>query len=125
MEPLLPGTARFILSKALEMVCHQKPERCLTIGGAPMLVCARCLGIYCGALMGILLAPIIAVRSKAILLMFAPVMIDGSINLFHTTPAGLRLVTGLVAGFAAALIVMPAFIEPLPFGRLFSDGRAT
>ena len=30
-------------------VCHQKAERCIHVAGAPLPVCARCLGIYLGA----------------------------------------------------------------------------
>jgi uncharacterized membrane protein len=33
-------------------VCHQAPARSFWILGAPMAVCARCLGIYLGAAVG-------------------------------------------------------------------------
>ena len=33
-------------------VCHQDPARSFWILGAPMAVCARCLGIYLGAAVG-------------------------------------------------------------------------
>ena len=33
--------------------CHQIPERCLDLGAGPMAVCARCAGLYVGALLGV------------------------------------------------------------------------
>ena len=37
-------------------VCHQDPARSFWIFGAPVAVCARCLGIYVGAALGAFLA---------------------------------------------------------------------
>src|ERR1019366_3025402 len=39
-----------LVAAMFRAVCHQIPERCLSIAGAPMPVCARCAGIYFGAL---------------------------------------------------------------------------
>lgn len=33
-------------------ICHQRPERSLRVAGQPMPVCARCTGLYAGALAG-------------------------------------------------------------------------
>lgn len=33
-------------------LCHQRSDRCLTVGGTAMAVCARCLGIYGGIGLG-------------------------------------------------------------------------
>jgi uncharacterized membrane protein len=33
-------------------LCHQRPDRMLYLLGAPTAVCARCLGIYAGAVLG-------------------------------------------------------------------------
>jgi uncharacterized membrane protein len=32
--------------------CHQIPERCLCLGGAPFPLCARCAGLYAGCGLG-------------------------------------------------------------------------
>ncbi len=36
-------------------MCHQQPERTLTILGAPMVVCSRCAGLYLGLAIGVVL----------------------------------------------------------------------
>jgi uncharacterized membrane protein len=33
-------------------VCHQQPTRSFRVGGTPMPVCARCLGLYAGVPLG-------------------------------------------------------------------------
>jgi uncharacterized membrane protein len=38
------------------VVCHQDPERSFTFGGIPIPVCARCTGLYAGAVLGALAA---------------------------------------------------------------------
>jgi len=40
---------------AFSWVCHQQPERSFRLGEFPLAVCARCLGVYAGALAGALL----------------------------------------------------------------------
>src|SRR5262245_28340583 len=34
------------------LVCHQRPERSFYLAGAQLPVCARCLGLYVGGLLG-------------------------------------------------------------------------
>jgi uncharacterized membrane protein len=36
-------------------LCHQDPTRSFMVGGSPVAVCVRCLGIYCGAALASLL----------------------------------------------------------------------
>jgi uncharacterized membrane protein len=38
------------------LICHQRPERSFATGGVPWPVCARCTGLYAGALLGSLAA---------------------------------------------------------------------
>lgn len=35
------------------LVCHQRPERSFHLGNAQLPVCARCLGLYAGAILGV------------------------------------------------------------------------
>ena len=37
-------------------VCHQRPDRSFRLGGVQMSVCARCAGLYLGAVVGAVLA---------------------------------------------------------------------
>lgn len=36
------------------LICHQQPERSFHLGAAQLPVCARCLGLYAGAAVGVL-----------------------------------------------------------------------
>lgn len=42
----------FAILQFFSVICHQDPVRSFWIEGAPMGVCARCLGIYLGAVAG-------------------------------------------------------------------------
>jgi uncharacterized membrane protein len=101
-------------------VCHQDPARSFWLFGAPVAVCARCLGIYLGAAVG---AWIPAPRRKVL----AALAIAASLNLADvaTEAAGLhgdwmllRFGLGLVLGGAmGALIAGSAGVSPatMPF----------
>jgi uncharacterized membrane protein len=47
--PLFPG-----IYLAFKAICHQAPDRCFRWLERPMPVCARCLGVYTGVLLGAL-----------------------------------------------------------------------
>ena len=47
------GTAAYVVGSA---ICHQRPERSFHVWGAQLPVCARCAGLYAGALLGVLAA---------------------------------------------------------------------
>jgi len=107
-------------------LCHQLPERSFFGGGTQVPVCARDTGIYLGfvvslALIGLLHRP---GRPKqfpgiagfvAIVLMITAMGIDGvsSYAGFRTTTNDLRLITGILAGFAMAAIVVPMLNDEL------------
>lgn len=49
------------------LVCHQLPERSFAYGGVQLPVCARCLGLYVGGLLGALIWAILtATRSTGL-----------------------------------------------------------
>ena len=57
----------FLLSKSYSTVCHQESAKCISLGSETMLVCARCAGIYFGALSAGLLGlfytiPLLSIR---------------------------------------------------------------
>jgi hypothetical protein len=43
--PLFP-----VFYVAFSAACHQVPERCFSLHGVPLALCARCCGLYTGAL---------------------------------------------------------------------------
>lgn len=109
-------------------ICHQIPARTIHIDGTPLPLCARCTGIYLGALMGIvglfLLRRYHAVEFPPLwvlltLVSFIGIMgIDG-INSFVALITGepilyepqnwLRLTTGTFHGLAMSVILCPVF----------------
>ena len=50
--PLLPAWAGAIVYGFGSFICHQIPERSFHLAGFQLPVCARCLGIYVGVLVG-------------------------------------------------------------------------
>jgi uncharacterized membrane protein len=53
--PWLPGSVGAIVYGIGSLVCHQIPERSFHLAGFQLPVCARCLGIYFGAVAGAVL----------------------------------------------------------------------
>lgn len=88
-------------------VCHQISERSFFIFGYPLAVCTRCLGIYAGCLLGMILYPIIQEfadtmipKIRLFVLITSPIAIDTLGNFFSiwkTTP-WLRFTIGFIWG---------------------------
>lgn len=97
-------------------VCHQQPDRCLWIGGAPMALCARCTAIYAGfALIGFVSQFSIRQaphdrRLRLFLLALALLAADvaGEIVGLRGPFLPTRLLTGALAGAAGAWLIIPA-----------------
>ncbi len=111
--------------------CHQNADRSFSLFGAPMAVCARCTGLYLGALLGTILLPLLRgvrapVPSRAWLAAAAlpcalDVGLDWSgivINTFATRGA-----TGLLLGAVAPFYVVPAFFEAFQQGTVTKHRR--
>jgi uncharacterized membrane protein len=97
------------------IMCHGMAERSLTLFGAPMPICARCVGIYAGMLVGIVAfwaVPLLRERVMRIFAMacVAPLAIDGLTQLagLRESTNPLRLATGAVAGMAFGLWILSA-----------------
>lgn len=109
-------------------VCHQIPARTYFLAGRPLPLCARCSGIYLGALVG--LASILILRRArcselpptrvlAVLVSFIAFMaVDGFNSYLSFFPGApqlyppqnvLRLLTGTLHGLALSLILFPVF----------------
>lgn len=96
-----------LLHNAFALVCHQRPDRSFSLFGFPVAVCARCLGIYLGAALGLLLR---TSRRLALRLLIATAVLNAldvatELARFHGNWLAARFVLGLVLGAAAALLI--------------------
>lgn len=103
------------------LVCHQRPERTLIVGGYHLPVCARCTGTYIGLLLGYSLLVLHRKNAKGppnlymSLLMMLPLWVDsfGQLFGFWTSTNDLRLITGLLFGTAVApFLVYALSLQP-------------
>ncbi|NMC53230.1 MAG: DUF2085 domain-containing protein [Chloroflexi bacterium] len=111
-------------------VCHQITERSFLIGDRPISLCARCTGMYMGALLGLIYQvrygkkgglpsrPILAVLA----VFLAAFGVDGVNSYLHFFPSlpslyepnnTLRLITGTGVGIGMAAMIYPIFIQTL------------
>ncbi len=100
----------FALRRGFALICHQRPERSFWIFGMPVAVCARCLGIYLGAAVGLVMR---TSRRIAMLLLFAAAasnLLDAAAEIagLHGNWMGLRFGLGLALGGSAALLISSA-----------------
>ena len=111
-------------------VCHQIEARSFQINGRPFPLCARCSGLFLGALLGLTYQVIQGRKGRMPplgaslffgLLAFAWVfdgfnsflMLVPSISSLYTTQNWTRLITGTGMGLAVSAILMPAFIQTM------------
>jgi uncharacterized membrane protein len=123
--PLLAAShpmATLFIRSFFSRLCHQDPARSFLIKGAPVAVCVRCLGIYCGAALATLLrlrkTPATQMLAVALLLNLLDVA-AGWMHWHGNLPMP-RFFLGLLLGMGAgALILLPqgGFTE-----RLSIDG---
>jgi len=89
--------------------CHQLAERSYYLNGNQMPFCARDVGIFLGLVLGMAIAFVTGIRPKwpVVILGFVPMAIDGGLQLVTSYESSnpLRLVTGLLAGISAALLI--------------------
>ena len=93
-------------------LCHQEPERSLSLAGVSLPVCSRCLALYLGGFWGVLLTPLGRKRSAWLLgrrsLLLGPVLLmalDAGLDALgvRTNTLGSRAATGGLAGLGLGL----------------------
>ena len=93
-------------------LCHQDPQRSLSLAGVFLPVCNRCLALYLGGFLGVLLAPLAHGHAAWLLgrraLLLGPLLLtglDAGLDLVGVRNATLwsRVVTGGLAGTALGL----------------------
>jgi uncharacterized membrane protein len=120
-----PRTIAGLAYIAGSRVCHQRPERTLTVAGAPMPVCARCTGLYAGAVAGLVLA-LVRGRGRggrtALAIAALPTVLSLAIE-WMGGPSGpaSRLMAALPLGFVVGTLVVAAAAE-FPGGRWTEAG---
>ncbi len=93
-------------------ICHQSIERCININGVSFLVCARCSGIYTGALFISLYSIIYWKKSvpsiKLIYISIVPLLIDVLFITFDFYPyiKTVSFITGFIFGSIIFLIIL-------------------
>jgi uncharacterized membrane protein len=102
------------------VVCHQISARAFHVAGEPLAVCARCLGLYAGALAGVALYPLarsLARRdlpARAWLLAAAlPTSVDFALGFFgvwENTHAS-RFLTASLLGVVTAFYIVPGLVD--------------
>ena len=101
---------------AFKLLCHQQPERSYFILGKQMTVCARCLGVYLGVLVGLVIYPFSKSLNntklppiRMLAWFFMPIIIDGLFQSFHVYNSGnyIRTATGLIATAPLAFYAVP------------------
>jgi len=93
--------------------CHRRPDRTLRFRNRYFPVCARCTGIYIGAL-SVFLAHYFASLTYSYnviflsLLLMIPTAVDGSTQLFKWRESSnvIRVVTGFLCGIGYGLILV-------------------
>jgi uncharacterized membrane protein len=90
-----------LLSRVYSKICHQENAKCIAIGNASMMVCARCAGIYFGTFTAGLLSLFLIVPSisrRVLILSAIPLGMDVLFVLtgVYTYSQGIAFATGLV-----------------------------
>ncbi len=104
---------------ALAIGCHGNPDRCLTLFGWRMPICARCTGLVAGNVAGAVV--FIALGLPTILIALAcllPMVADGSaqaLTRYRSTPFR-RLSSGLLGGFGQLSLIFALIGQLLPKG---------
>jgi uncharacterized membrane protein len=100
------ATAAGLARLAYRPVCHQIPDRSLTLGGHPFAVCARCTGLYLGGVAGLALMALGRRRAPGrlwLLVAITPTVLDFGVG--HLTGVGLPNLARLAVAFPAGLML--------------------
>ena len=121
--------------KSFLQLCHQMPERSFWIGGQPMAVCSRCLGIYTAFLAGWLALPAWSSWSKTanlsakkmtlVALLINIFDIVGSMFGFWENTLVSRFIIGGLMGCSTALIFSGDFFKIIIKSMGNHHGRIT
>jgi uncharacterized membrane protein len=100
----------FALQRGFSVVCHQRPERSFWIFGAPVAVCARCLGIYLGAAIGLFFRASRRLAMRLLIAAAALNLLDVATEFggLHGNWMAVRFALGVALGAAGGLVISSA-----------------
>ncbi|HEX7313372.1 MAG TPA: DUF2085 domain-containing protein [Pyrinomonadaceae bacterium] len=126
------GAAAEAAYGAFALACHQMDERSFHVAGYKMAVCARCLGLYAGALAGALVYPLARqlVRRDLpwrgwVIAAAVPTSVDfalGFSGLWENTHAS-RFLTASLLGVVVAFYFVPGAVDLALTPRTILFGR--
>lgn len=118
--------------QAFQQLCHQLPGRSFWIGGQPMAVCSRCLGIYASFALSWIFIPLVGyqleinIKGSATLLVVALVCnvfdIAGNFLGFWENTLFSRFFFGAGIGVAVVIFLIGNFINDLNIKKGYCHG---
>jgi uncharacterized membrane protein len=106
--PLLAGThplTALLIRNFFSRLCHQNPSRSFVLDGAPVAVCVRCLGIYWGVAMGLLVRVKMDRRLLAVALVLNLVDVATGVLHWHGNVPVFRFFLGLMLGVGVGAVL--------------------
>jgi uncharacterized membrane protein len=97
--------AALLIRSFFAQVCHQQIARSFVIEGAPVAVCVRCLGIYCGVALGAAMRVVGTRRLFALTLLLNLIDVATAMLHWHGNWPLPRFVLGLVLGWSAGALL--------------------
>jgi uncharacterized membrane protein len=106
--PLLAGThplTALLLRNFFSQLCHQDSSRSFMVSGTPVAVCVRCLGIYWGVALGVLVRLRVARRLLAVAVVLNLVDVATEVMHLHGNLPIFRFFLGLILGVAVGSVL--------------------
>jgi uncharacterized membrane protein len=122
VAPLVAAThplTALVIRSFFSRLCHQDPARSFFLGGSPVAVCVRCLGIYCGVALGMILrlGKGSAFRLLAVAMVVNLADVGSGMLHWHGNMPVTRFWLGLLLGMAAGSIFFLAPSRALRCGH--------
>lgn len=102
---------QYLLDRVYSTMCHQDAEKCILINNESMHVCARCAGIYIGALLIGLVSLVrkkIKINLSTIIIMASPLLADVFLIItgIYSYSQLRAFITGLIFGSMVYIIII-------------------
>ncbi len=114
--PVLAGSyplTALLIRNFFSQLCHQDPNRSFLLDGAPVAVCARCLGIYCGVAVGALVRLGLGRQLLGLALALNLVDVATGVMHWHGNLPVFRFFLGLMLGVGVgAVLLLPEGLGP-------------